>query len=81
MNELLGKPFELVDLVRFSMEGERLATGVAHADNVAPALFGVFTLVRSYQPLDIISVHTLGELYATVIHPQIEVKTSDEEKY
>ncbi len=77
INELLGKPFELVDLVRFSMEGERLATGVAHADNVAPALFGGFTLVRSYEPLDIISIHTPDALYATVIHPQIEVKTSD----
>ncbi|SDW90119.1 homoserine kinase [Lutibacter oricola] len=77
INELLGKPFNTSDLVRFAMEGERLATGVAHADNVAPALFGGFTLVRSYEPLDIISVNTPSELYATVIHPQIEVKTSD----
>jgi homoserine kinase len=77
INELLGKPFNLKDLVRFAMEGERLATGVAHADNVAPALFGGFTLVRSYHPLDIVNVHTPSQLYATVIHPQIEVKTSD----
>ena len=77
INELLGKPFGPTDLVRFAMEGERLATGVAHADNVAPALFGGFTLVRSYQPLDIVRIHTPEELYATVIHPQIEVKTSD----
>ncbi|REE81781.1 homoserine kinase [Lutibacter oceani] len=77
INELLGKPFSVSDLVRFAMEGERLATGVAHADNVAPALFGGFTLVRSYEPLDVISINTPNELYATVIHPQIEVKTSD----
>ena len=77
INKLLGNPFNSTDLVRFAMEGERLATGVAHADNVAPALFGGFTLVRSYNPLDIISIHTPSELYATVIHPQIEVKTSD----
>jgi len=77
INELLDKPFSVLDLVRFAMEGERLATGVAHADNVAPALFGGFTLVRSYDPLDIISINTPEELYATVIHPQIEVKTSD----
>ena len=77
INELLGKPFSNLDLVRFAMEGERLATGVAHADNVAPALFGGFTLVRSYEPLDIVSIHTPNELFATVIHPQIEVKTSD----
>ena len=77
INKLLGNPFNSTDLVRFAMEGERLATGVPHADNVAPALFGGFTLVRSYKPLDIISIHTPPELYATVIHPQIEVKTSD----
>jgi len=77
INELLGKPFNTHDLVRFAMEGERLATGVAHADNVAPALFGGFTLVRSYEPLDIIKINTPSELFATVIHPQIEVKTSD----
>ncbi|WP_273567515.1 homoserine kinase [Maribacter halichondriae] len=77
MNELLDGPFSKLDLVKFAMEGERLASGVAHADNVAPALFGGFTLVRSYEPLDIIEINTPSELYATVIHPQIEVKTSD----
>lgn len=77
MNELIGKPFSPLRLVKFAMEGERLASGVAHADNVAPALFGGFTLVRSYAPLDIVKINTPSELYATVIHPQIEVKTSD----
>ncbi|WP_299528811.1 homoserine kinase [Ulvibacterium sp.] len=80
LNELLGKPFSKVDLVKFAMEGERLASGVAHADNVAPALFGGFTLVRSYAPLDVVSIPSPSELYATVIHPQIEVKTSDSRK-
>ena len=80
MNELLGKPFSTVELVKFAMEGERLASGVAHADNVAPALFGGFTLVRSYDPLDVITIPSPGELFATVIHPQIEIKTSDSRK-
>ena len=62
------------------MQGEKLASDVAHADNVAPAIFGGFTLVRSYTPLDIIPINTPGELYATVIHPQIEIKTSDSRK-
>jgi len=77
MNELLGKPFTKIDLVKFAMEGERLASGVAHADNVAPALFGGFTLVRSYEPLDVVQIPSPDQLFATVIHPQIEVKTSD----
>lgn len=77
MNELLGKPFTPSELVGFAMQGEKVASQVAHADNVAPALFGGFTLVRSYIPLDIVPLPTPEELYFTVIHPQIEVKTSD----
>ncbi|MBR9855934.1 MAG: homoserine kinase [Algicola sp.] len=80
MNELLGKPFSNLELVEFAMQGEKLASDVAHADNVAPAIYGGFTLVRSYEPLDIVSIPTPSELYATVIHPQIEIKTSDSRK-
>jgi len=80
MNELLDRPFAPIELVKFAMQGEALASGVAHADNVAPALYGGFTLVRSYEPLDIIKINTPPELYASVIHPQIEVKTSDSRK-
>lgn len=80
MNQLLDTPFSALELVKFAMEGERLASGVAHADNVAPALYGGFTLVRSYTPLDVIPIPSPKDLYATVIHPQIEVKTSDSRK-
>lgn len=80
MNQLLGNPFGKTELVKFAMEGERLASDVAHADNVAPALFGGFTLVRSYSPLDIIAIPAPTELYVTVIHPQIEIRTSDSRK-
>ncbi|MDT7827175.1 homoserine kinase [Pricia sp. S334] len=80
MNELLGTPFPPLELVKFAMEGERLASGVAHADNVAPALFGGFTLVRSYEPLDIVPIASPPQLWATVIHPQIEIRTSDSRK-
>ena len=77
VNELLGNPFTKKELVEFAMEGERCATGVAHADNVAPSICGGFTLVRSYEPLDIVKIDSPKELWATVIHPQLEVKTRD----
>ena len=77
VNKLLGDIFDKVELISFAMEGERLASGNAHADNVAPALLGGFSLVRSYTPLDVIKLHTPKDLYITVIHPQIEVKTAD----
>jgi len=77
INELLGKPFSKTQLVAFAMQGEKLASGTAHADNVAPAIFGSFTMIKSINPLEVINIESPKELYATVIHPQIEVKTSD----
>ena len=77
INELLGKPFSRKELVKFAMQGEVLASGSAHADNVAPCLLGGFTLVRTSNPLDIVRIESPTELYATVIHPQIELKTAD----
>ncbi|ACY40507.1 homoserine kinase [Blattabacterium sp. (Blattella germanica) str. Bge] len=76
-NILLGNPFSTIQLIRFAMEGERVASGTAHADNVAPAIMGGLTLVRSYKPLDITRLHTPNELWVSIIHPQIEIKTSD----
>ena len=76
-NELLGKPLTAEQLVAYAMEGERLACGTAHADNVAPALMGGFVLIRSYQPLDLVRIPTPDDLMATVIHPHIEIRTED----
>jgi len=57
------------------MEGESVASGAAHADNVSPVLLGGITLVRSINPLDVISLPTPKELTAVILHPKIELKT------
>ncbi|MEP7165979.1 MAG: homoserine kinase [Ferruginibacter sp.] len=75
-NHLLNDHFSKEDLVRFAMNGEKLASGVKHADNIAPCIYGGVTLIRSIFPLDIISLPA-PHLFVTVVHPQIEVKTSD----
>jgi len=75
-NHLLGNRFTKNELVQFAMFGEKVASGVKHADNVAPGIFGGVTLIRCIFPLDIVSI-TPPSLFVTVVHPQIEVKTSD----
>lgn len=75
-NKLLGERFSRLELVDFAMEGEKVASGEKHADNVAPCIFGGFVIVRSIDPLDIIALDS-PPLFATVIHPQIEIKTSE----
>jgi homoserine kinase len=75
INELLGSPFTRKELIRFAMAGESLASGAAHADNLAPVLLGGFTLVRSNAALDVIELPNPKELVAAIIHPKIELKT------
>jgi homoserine kinase len=75
-NLLLDGKFSNEDLVRFAMFGEKVASGVKHADNIAPCIYGGITLIRSIFPLDIVSVPA-PDLFVTVVHPQIEVRTSD----
>ncbi|MFD2726028.1 homoserine kinase [Hyunsoonleella rubra] len=77
MNELIGRPFNKTQLTEFAIKGEALASKCEHADNLAPALFGGFTLVKSVSPLKILELPTPSDLYATIIHPQIEIKTSE----
>lgn len=75
-NHLLGNKFSKQDLVRFAMFGEKVASGVKHADNIAPCIYGGITLIRSIHPLDIVVIPA-PDLYVTVVHPQIEVRTKD----
>ncbi|QDA60176.1 homoserine kinase [Hymenobacter jejuensis] len=75
-NALLDNRFTQAELVEFATYGEEVASGVRHADNIAPCIYGGVTLIRSTEPLDIIPIPA-PPLYVTVVHPQIEVKTSD----
>ena len=75
-NYLLGNPFSKDDLVRFAMNGEKVASGVKHADNIAPCIHGGVTLVRSIFPLEVIALPS-PTLFVTIVHPQIEVRTAD----
>lgn len=78
-NRLLDDKFSRLELAEFALAGEQLASQGRHADNVAPCLFGGFTLVRSANPLDIVQLD-FPPLFAAVIHPQIEIKTSEARK-
>ncbi len=80
VNELLGSPFESADLVPFAMEGEKVASGSTHADNIAPALLGGICLIRSYDPLDIKHIPYPNDLFCAVVHPQLEILTEESRK-
>jgi len=76
INELLGRPYNKSELTGFAIKGEAVASGSEHADNIAPGIFGGFTLVKSLNPLEVFQIPTPKNLFSVIIHPQIEIKTS-----
>lgn len=77
VNAMLGSPVDRDQLLIYALEGERVACGAAHADNAAACLYGGFTLVRSNDPPDIVPLQPACDLFASVVHPHIEIRTED----
>lgn len=80
INEMLGAPLSAPELLPYAMEGEQAASGSYHADNIAPALLGGFTLIRGYDPLDIKHIPYPEDLHCAVVHPDLQFKTSEGRK-
>jgi homoserine kinase len=76
-NELLGRPLAPDELLLSAMEGERAASGAPHADNVAPSVRGGIILIRSYEPLDVVSLPVPPNLRIAVVHPHCKVSTAE----
>jgi homoserine kinase len=62
-------------LISFAMQGERASAGTPHADNVAPALLGGVTIVRSTSPMDVATVRPSAKLRAVVMLPNYRLDT------
>ena len=76
VNELFGGGLSRRELVASALEGERAASGAPHADNAAPSLLGGIVLIRSYDPLELVSLPIPPELRVVVVHPHCEVATA-----
>jgi len=78
LNEILGRPLTKQQLLPFALEGEKLTCGgTPHADNVSAALLGGFIIVRSINQLDVFNIDYPVNLYCTIVHPKIEIKTAE----
>lgn len=62
-------------LLEAALEGEMLASGGRHADNLAASLLGGFTIVRSHEPLDIIRLEIPSAIRFVVVLPAMEIET------
>ncbi len=77
VNELLQRPLEKRDLLRFALAGETIASGSPHADNVAPSLLGGIILVRDHQSLDFVRLPVPPGLFLAVVYPHISIRTQE----
>jgi homoserine kinase len=67
-------PLEM--LMACAFEGERVGAGSAHGDNIAPAIYGGFVLVRVPNPPDVVRLPVPPGLTAVVVHPDLEIETA-----
>lgn len=75
VNKLIGEPLAKKQLLPFAMQGEASADGAWHADNVGPSLLGGIVFIRSNQELDIAQLPVPANLWAAVVHPEMEILT------
>lgn len=76
VDALLGARTSRETLLTCAFEGERVGAGSAHADNIAPCLYGGFVLVRRTSPPDIVRLPVPDGLVAVVVHPDLEIETA-----
>lgn len=79
-NKLTGTPYTKKELVAFAAEGERVACGTPHIDNVAPSILGGIILSKGNKTADLIELPLIENLYAVTMFPDIEINTSDARK-
>lgn len=76
VNEMLRRPLTKRELLPFAMEGEKLASGAYHCDNVAPSLLGGMMMSRDNATFEVHRIYTPRGLYATIVYPEVEVLTT-----
>lgn len=72
---LFGSALGSNTLLEAALEGEVLASGCRHADNLAASLLGGFTIVRSHAPLDVIRLELPSAMRFVVVLPGMEIET------
>lgn len=72
---LLESPIGRNALLDAALEGEMVASGGRHADNLAASLLGGFTIVRSHEPLDVVRLEAPPQARFVVVLPEMEIAT------
>lgn len=77
VNEILKCPLQKSELLHFAVQGEQIADGAWHADNVAPSLLGGVVLIRDNETLDFKKIAVPQGLHVAMIYPHVKILTSE----
>ena len=74
-NALLPTPLGKLELLKFAMQGEAVASGSMHADNISPSLFGGLVLTVGIENPRIKQIPVPRGIRAVIVHPHMFVST------
>jgi homoserine kinase len=76
-NALLDEPATPLELLRFAMQGEQVASGSIHVDNIAPSLFGGLVLTVGIDNPRVKQIPVPSSIRCVLVHPHMRVATRD----
>ena len=74
-NALLPRPLSKLELLKFAMQGEAVASGSMHADNISPSLFGGLVLTVGIEHPRVKQIPVPQGIRAVIAHPHMFVST------
>jgi homoserine kinase len=76
INDALGLSLSKMELIKYAAQGEIASAGAPHADNVSPAILGFFTVISSYNPLEVIPLSSPKNIEFVIAIPEILKKNT-----
>jgi homoserine kinase len=74
-NALLDKPCSRLELLQFAMQGEAVASGSLHVDNISPSLFGGLVLTVGIDHPRVKRIPVPLDVRAVILHPHMFLST------
>ena len=74
-NALLPKSLDKLELLKFAMKGEAVASGAVHVDNIAPSLFGGLVLTVGIDNPNVKQIPVPASVRCVLVHPHMMLST------
>jgi homoserine kinase len=74
-NALLPQPCSKLELLKFAMQGEKVASGSLHVDNIAPSLFGGLVLTVGIDHPRVKQIPVPAGIKSVIVHPHMFLST------